>query len=102
MSASLTCPYCNALLPAECAVTCPRCGEALGAPGSVRAATNPPGKPGQPVVGPPPSRGGHGLLWLALAAVVVAAGWAGWWWMDRGRTRGTDPRPNDPSIVVKP
>jgi hypothetical protein len=42
------------------------------------------------------------LLWLALAAVVVVAGWAGWRWMDRGRSRGTDPGTDDPPAVIKP
>src|SRR5262245_20717727 len=102
MSENLTCPYCNALLPAERAAECPRCGETLPAPASLRGDAVPPGVAVRPRVDTPPSPSGRGLLWLTLAAVVVAAGWAGWRWMDRVRSRGSDPRPDEPPVGVKP
>src|SRR5262249_59777082 len=101
MSENLTCPYCNALLPAERAAECPRCGETLPAPASLRGDAVPPGVAVRPRVDTPPSPSGRGLLWLTLAAVVVAAGWAGWRWMDRVRARGPGPPPDEPPGVGK-
>lgn len=105
MSVPATCPFCNALVPANVPVVagrvaCPRCGEAVGAGSTAE-------RPMPPAAGTvrPPESGKRGLRRPLALAVLVAVVAVGLWllWANRHRIRSPfGPTPPEKPVVVKP
>ena len=99
MSGALTCPYCNAVLPAapdgSARLTCPRCGETVpnrpaagGEPARPTPTSPEPHAPVSPASRPRRSP----FLVAGVALALVGLAWGAWKLRDRGRSPRTEPQ----------